>query len=279
MRDTPHTKRDSGHYLLLLTSVFFAGEFVLFFTNALHEAGGQQPVAYRFLVLSVGVFETAFVAFYGFARRIERTIQLFFGLLLLQPALDSTAKFIGHLPAEPIVAIISGLIGAVLTSVALNTATPTAAAESSQGLRARALTANAGELGVESAPNQTFLAVMDLAYPEAIVSLVCISSGDASLYFSNGGGVIGGGEHQSVRTAAIAFLRESESNIAQMTAPSGIKYPSVGNVIFYVRTPETLVASNELSEAVLAAENSPLSRLFFAAQNVIAHLRETAPDV
>jgi uncharacterized membrane protein len=216
MRDnTAPANHDAGHYLLLLTSIFFAGELFLFLTKALHEAGHQQQVANRFLVLSLGVFVTAIVAFYGFARRIERTIHLFFGVLLLQPAVDVMAKFVGGVQTELTVAAITGAIGAVLTCVALNTRrqTSVSAAEMSQALRARALTANAEELGIESAPGKTFVVVMDLAYAEAVVSLVCTSSGDASLYFSNGGGVVGGGEHQSVRTAATSLLRESDNTV------------------------------------------------------------------
>jgi hypothetical protein len=178
-------------------------------------------------------------------------------------------------------AAITGAIGAVLTYLALNPKrqTSVAAAEMSRALRARALAAAAAELGIESAPDETFAVVMDLAYAEAVVSLVCTAFGDASIYFSSGGGIIGGGEHTSVRTAVTSLLRESDNAAGQMLAAHGIDYPFVGNVIFYVRKREALLASSEVSEAALAAGTSLLSQLFFAVQNVITQIRETAPLV
>jgi uncharacterized membrane protein len=126
-----------------VASIIFVGEFFLFFTKALHEAGHQQQVAHRFLVLSLGVFVTALVAFYGFARRIERTIHLFFGVLLLQPAVEVMAKFVADVQTDVAIAAITGIIGAVLAYVALHPTRPAsvAAADVAQALRARVLTA------------------------------------------------------------------------------------------------------------------------------------------
>ena len=57
-------------------------------------------------------------------------------------------------------------------------------------LRSQALGATAQALGTKE---QTFGVIMETGYPEAVVTLIALSDGTASLYFSNGGGVIGAG--------------------------------------------------------------------------------------
>lgn len=45
----------------------------------------------------------------------------------------------------------------------------------------------------------------------ATASLACIIDGTTSLYYSNGGGMIGiGHRHEAVKNAAISFLRSAE---------------------------------------------------------------------
>jgi len=60
-------------------------------------------------------------------------------------------------------------------------------------------------IDVAPASDQTriWVVVMETGYPEAVASLVVVADGTTSLYFSNGGGIIGAGEHSSVRTAAL----------------------------------------------------------------------------
>jgi hypothetical protein len=61
-----------------------------------------------------------------------------------------------------------------------------------RGLRAQALQLTAAQVGPADA---VFGVLMETGYPEAVVSLVALSDGTASLYFSNGGGIIGTGGH------------------------------------------------------------------------------------
>lgn len=63
-------------------------------------------------------------------------------------------------------------------------------------LRRRLLAARAAELGlVAGAPTEAWGVLMETAYPDAVVTLVALADGTTSLYFSNGGGIIGAGAH------------------------------------------------------------------------------------
>ena len=144
----------------------------------------------------------------------------------------------------------------------------------SRALREKALTLSPRDLGISIRPHEPFAIVMDMAYPEAVASLLSSSSGDASIYFSNGGGIIGGIGHEDVKKAAQAFVLEAAKYSVNMSATREFPYPAVGKVRFYVRTPEAVVVA-EAPEAELGGGKHPLSPLFFAGQNVITRLRES----
>ena len=74
-------------------------------------------------------------------------------------------------------------------------------AEMSQQLRAEALARSAQDLGLSSSPEDptVFGILMETGYPEAVATLAVFVEGSTSLYFSSGGGIIGAGEHDSVR--------------------------------------------------------------------------------
>jgi hypothetical protein len=133
--------------------------------------------------------------------------------------------------------------------------------------------------GVASAaPDQPIVVIMDIAYPEATASVFAASTGDASIYFSNGGGVIGGIGHENVRTAAIACVKEAGRHRDRMVATTEFPYPTSGNVCFYVRTGETVYVA-EAPEEELGEKRNPLWPLFYAGQNVITQLRTAAPNL
>lgn len=147
------------------------------------------------------------------------------------------------------------------------------AADVNGELRLQMLRATPQDLGLEVSPGEPYAIVMDIAYPQAVASLVAALSGDASIYFSTGGGVIGGGQHESVRVAAMSLLREAAKHLAQLaTASDGSSYPAAGTVRFYVSTPEGRRFA-EVSEQELQEGQHPLSPLYMAGQNVITALR------
>jgi hypothetical protein len=56
-------------------------------------------------------------------------------------------------------------------------------------------------------------ALMEMRMSGVTVSLAAVADGTTSLYFSNGGGIIGGGEHESVRAANRKLLTFIETGL------------------------------------------------------------------
>src|SRR5436305_12772026 len=79
--------------------------------------------------------------------------------------------------------------------------------EGQNDLRWRILHADPTELGFwGSSGRDVWGAVMDMAFPGGVASLVSLEDGSTSLYTSTGGGVIGGGAQPPVVEATQAFL-------------------------------------------------------------------------
>ncbi len=151
-------------------------------------------------------------------------------------------------------------------------------AEASRGLRDNALTFSAGELGLaasEAHPN-VFGVVMETGYPEAVVTLAVFGEGSTSLYFSNGGGIIGAGQHESVRRTHPALFQEAERGLSFCVPVADSAPPAVGRVRFYLRTFGGTVTA-EADEQDLGNMRHQLSRLFHAAHGTIAAIREVSP--
>lgn len=152
-----------------------------------------------------------------------------------------------------------------------------AAGEVVRGLRLRILQEDWQTLDASAAPNQPLVAMMELGYPTATATIFGTSQGEASLYISTGGGVLGGGGHENVRAAAKAFVRQSAAHLPHLTATSELPYPENGHVRFYVRTPKQVYTA-ERADAELASGRDPLSPLFMAGHNLIAQLRTVTPQ-
>jgi len=125
--------------------------------------------------------------------------------------------------------------------------------------------------------DEPLVVVMDIGFPNATASVFAALSGDASLYISSGGGVIGGIGHENVRQASIAFVRGSARYLDQMAATSDFPYPKPAHVRFYVRTRKTVYVAERL-EKNLGEKRDALWPLFYAGQNVLTELRTVAPD-
>ena len=147
-----------------------------------------------------------------------------------------------------------------------------------RALREQALGVGAAELGLVATTGRAHVwgVLMETGYPEGVATLVALGDGTSSLYFSNGGGIIGGGEHARVRAASDRFLTTAEAYVTEFTNADATPFPGVGRVRFYVRTFEgTLTA--EASEDDLGEQRHALSPLFHSGHAVIAAMRELSP--
>jgi hypothetical protein len=115
-------------------------------------------------------------------------------------------------------------------------------------------------------------ALMETGHSEAVSSLVVFSDGSTSLYFSHGGGIIGAGEHEAVRSASAAFLKTANSLLSHMVPAQETPLPDTGMVRFYVHSTESLLTA-EANEQDLGHGRHVLSELFHAGHNVITQVR------
>jgi hypothetical protein len=113
---------------------------------------------------------------------------------------------------------------------------------------------------------------MEMGYPEATVTLVAVADGATSLYFSSGGGIIGGGEHDAVRQAALAFLETIDRNLDGLEPSEESPLPERGRVRFNVLGYDSRWTA-EAAEDDLGEGRHPLSTVFHAGQTVITQLR------
>jgi hypothetical protein len=149
-------------------------------------------------------------------------------------------------------------------------------AEVTEQLRARILHGTAAQFAIEPV-SSVWGVLMETGYPEAAATLVALGDGTASLYFSSGGGIIGGGPHPSVRAAALRLVGLAGSHLTKMSPVSEFPLPASGEVKFYVLTTNGVVAASAREEH-LGAGGHPLSELFFAGHEVITGLREVSQE-
>ena len=140
-------------------------------------------------------------------------------------------------------------------------------------LRGQVLRLGGVDLGseVERAPLRALL--METGYPEGVATLVGVIDGSASLYFSNGGGVIGAGEHAAVARATRAWL-DLGTGLLELLAASDDEPepPGEGLTQFVAVTPDgvraAIAAEDDLGEG-----RHQLSPLFHAGHDVITQIR------
>lgn len=141
-------------------------------------------------------------------------------------------------------------------------------------LRAMALTTTPEMLGLEDLSGP-YGVVMEMDIDGETATIVTFVSGDASLYLSTGGGVIGGGGHEPVRQAVAEFVREAGQSRALLSSTDEFPRPSPEQTRFYVLTPDGPLTAERATDA-LGEQKDDLSPLFYAGQAVLTQLRLTA---
>ena len=140
------------------------------------------------------------------------------------------------------------------------------------GLRDQVLSLTAEVLGDAAADAPVLALLMETGYPGAVATLVGVVDGSTSLYLSNGGGVLGAGEHAQVAEATRRWLEVGHLQLAELAPTSESSPPELGLTQFVAVTPGGLLAASA-PEQELGAGKHALSPLFYAGQNVITQLR------
>jgi hypothetical protein len=130
-------------------------------------------------------------------------------------------------------------------------------------------------LGFSPSPDRPLWgAVMDMAFPDGAASLVSLADGATSLYTSTGGGVIGGGAHESVVDATHAFIRVTAEHLPELAATDSDELPPPGTVRFHALGFDGRRAA-DAPEADLQTRAHQLWPLYYAGHEVITALRLT----
>ena len=174
------------------------------------------------------------------------------------------------------------LIRKLLVLIGFSSATSAAIAGSYQtapaydGLRNQILALKASDIGAPSAGDGKVLAVlMETGYPEAVATVVAVADGSASIYFSNGGGVIGAGAHKQAHEKAIELIDLVGKNMSKFSKTGACPLPENGITSFCVVTVDGLYAVSA-KEDDLGNKRSDLSPVFYAGQDLITAIRLTS---
>ena len=142
-------------------------------------------------------------------------------------------------------------------------------------LRNLILSSSVDELEMDL-PDGPWTVVMETGLDNGSYTLVAIFDGTASIYFSNGGGIIGAGEHAAVAEASTSLVSNAHKyleHFSRIDAPAAL--PDDGDTVFYVRDGESLLTSIA-KESVLGEGDHPLSNLFYEAHTLITAIRATS---
>lgn len=139
-------------------------------------------------------------------------------------------------------------------------------------MRDAALRMKPSDLGVGATDGQAYGVVMDIDIDGETASIASFSSGDASLYLSTGGGMIGGGGHANVAASAKRFVQTANDYRDQLRQTRSFSRPGAGQVTFYVLTPGGVLTATR-PENELGKRRSDLSDLFYAGQHVLTQMR------
>ncbi|RLD24423.1 MAG: hypothetical protein DRI54_06125 [Bacteroidetes bacterium] len=114
--------------------------------------------------------------------------------------------------------------------------------------------------------------IMDWGMDGATVTTVSYQTGDASMYLSTGGAFIGGGQHQSVNSAAKQFVNLGQTFLDKTLITEKTPLPETDMVIFYLLTNKGVYFGKEKMKN-FENNSSTLLKLFEAGNKVISELR------
>ena len=141
-------------------------------------------------------------------------------------------------------------------------------------IRSMALNFPASQVDIEKNANNPIVygVVMDWNVGPGVATFVGYSSGDASMYTSSGGGIIGGYAHESVAKAAKALVQKAAEFMPKAEKSEDTTTPTANKVKFFLLTTEgRFVAEEELED--FDNGTSELLELFVEANKLIGELR------
>jgi hypothetical protein len=152
------------------------------------------------------------------------------------------------------------------------------AANAFSGLRSMALEGTRANFGLPPAasPAQPFVVVVDWGEEQGATTIVAVADGSASVYGSDGGGSVGGGQaHPSIHDAALKTVELAAAALPQMRPTTTFPVAGRGQVTFYAVTDAGVFAATAVEDDV-RANRSPFSALGNSTQAIVAEYRRFA---
>lgn len=141
------------------------------------------------------------------------------------------------------------------------------------GLRNQILALEPAHLDLKVNELNPILAIlMETGYEKAVVTLSVVVEGTVSLYFSNGGGIIGLGQHEQPRKTGLSFINLAKDFLSYAQATTNYQLPTIGETIFYFVTING-VLSSKAKEKDFGNNKNNLSPLFHKGHEVITEAR------
>ena len=119
---------------------------------------------------------------------------------------------------------------------------------------------------------ETIAILMETGLDDAFYTLVAVNDGTSSLYFSNGGGILGSGEYPQVAKVARELLSESEKYKSHFSITENHPYPKPQFTRFYIIKRGSVLTA-EFKENDLGNNKLPVSPLFHKGHELISMIR------
>ena len=149
--------------------------------------------------------------------------------------------------------------------------------EMSAELRLLALKATPGSLGLDPSAfaRTAWGTVVDISRAQGgTMTIACLASGNTSIYFSEGGGVLGAGSNAAVVAAAAELINEASRRLLDIPSSQVTNLPPAGSVAFIGLFSSGRRRVTE-AESGLASGKSPLSQTYRLAQQVFIAAQKT----
>ncbi|AWA31097.1 hypothetical protein HYN48_13925 [Flavobacterium magnum] len=117
--------------------------------------------------------------------------------------------------------------------------------------------------------------IMDWEMDGAIATTISYVTGDASLYLSSGGGVIGGGQHENVNIASKQFTNLAKTFLDQATKTTQTSLPGKNEVQFFLLTNKGMYVGKDIMPN-FENNSSKWMKLFEEGNKLLSELRRTS---
>ena len=127
----------------------------------------------------------------------------------------------------------------------------------------------------DSADDQPYGVIVEFLQGDVVVTITAFSTGDASMYLSTGGGVIGGIGQPAVAKRARSIVSDVAPLVPQLGRSEAADPPNAGEYCFYVLTPSGRFVCR-VNSAATVRKDGPEATLVRLCGPLVTLMRELA---